>query len=46
MIAAMSAAPRPMKIRAATRASAAAAAISMGWNTCRNCGTPKSNSIW
>ena len=46
MSAAIRAAPRPMKMRAATSASAAAAAISIGSNTCRNCGTPKSNSIW
>ena len=44
--AAMIAAPRPSIIRAATRPNAPAAAISIGSNTWRNWGTPKSNSIW
>ena len=40
------AAPRPSMMRAPTKAKAAAAAISIGSNTWRNCITPKSNSIW
>ena len=43
--AAMIAAPRPSVMRATIVPMAAAAAISIGWNTNRNCGTPKSNSI-
>jgi hypothetical protein len=40
------AAPRPIQIRAATSANPAPSAISIGWNSIRNCGTPKSNSAW
>ncbi len=39
------AAPRPMVMRAATAASAAAPAIIIGCSTKRNCSTPKSYSI-
>ncbi len=44
--AAMSAPPRPIQMRAATSAKAAASETSIGWKTIRNCGTPKSNSPW
>ena len=44
--AAPSAPPRPIHTRAATSATPAASAISAGWRTARNCGTPKSNSAW
>ena len=38
--------PGPMYMRAHTRPMPADAAISTGWSTSRNCGTPKSNSAW
>ena len=38
--------PGPIQIRAQTSAVAAASAISTGWKTIWNWGTPKSNSAW